>query len=55
MHTINLRCIKLTRKLEISIGPYGSIERLWRTQDYQVNSALHPSAVAKSSTSFGWG
>jgi len=22
---------------------------------YQVNSALHPSGVAKSSTSFGWG
>ena len=27
----------------------------WDTTTTQVNSALHPSRVAKSSTSFGWG
>ena len=35
--------------------PYFAGKLLWDITTTQVNSALHPSGVAKSSTSFGWG
>jgi len=36
-------------------GGMTSFHRPWDITTTQVNSALHPSGVAKSSTSFGWG
>jgi len=36
-------------------GDSDQSEPLWDITTTQVNSALHPSGVAKSSTSFGWG
>ena len=35
--------------------PYFVAELSWDITTTQVNSALHPSGVVKSSTSFGWG
>jgi len=35
--------------------PYFAGKLSWDVTTTQVNSALHPSGVAKSSTSFGWG
>ena len=35
--------------------PYFAGKLCWDITTTQVNSALHPSGVAKSSTSFGWG
>ena len=35
--------------------PYFADKLSWDITTTQVNSALHPSGVAKSSTSFGWG
>ena len=35
--------------------PYFAGKLSWDITTTQVNSALHPSGVAKSSTSFGWG
>ena len=35
--------------------PYFTGKLSWDITTTQVNSALHPSGVAKSSTSFGWG
>ena len=35
--------------------PYFAGKLSWNITTTQVNSALHPSGVAKSSTSFGWG
>ena len=35
--------------------PYFAGKLSWDVTTTQVNSALHPSRVAKSSTSFGWG
>ena len=35
--------------------PYFAGKLYWDITTTQVNSALHPSGVAKSSTSFGWG
>jgi len=33
----------------------GTDKLSWNITTAQVNSALHPSGVAESSTSFGWG
>ena len=41
------------RREMIQIPTYSTLYPVSRL--YQVNSALHPSGVAKSSTSFGWG
>jgi len=48
-----------TRTLQLRRSPgrrfFGSLQLSQLTVVLQVNSALHPSGVAKSSTSFGWG
>ena len=48
-----------TRTLQLRRSPgrrfFGSLQLSQLTVVLQLNSALHPSGVAKSSTSFGWG
>ena len=59
VRTLNSRCwFESVMKLPAYFWdrwPYFEGKLSWNITTTQVNSALHPSRVAKSSTSFGWG
>jgi len=58
-HTVMLNWSFCYRSVHILflvyLWPYFAGKLSWHITTNQVNSALHPSMVAKSSTSFGWG